>query len=289
MKTLSALMLTLSIAGMAAMVNLVVADEGAKPAWQTKFNEVYRLADGQNARFIPRPFIPERDAYHAEHHPQIANHPGQYGFRWTDGKPRQAYWSTDEGTVASALYMAGIDRADLDGISDVFELKVPGDWIVRYSAGRDAMLADIRRELSDATDGAIRVEPARVEREVIVARGRFTPKPLPDAPREPKAVHLYIDKLDSTEGAGGGTASMDGFLRHVGDTIGLKVIDETEPHKGNVEWANNHSVSDAQKSSEKRDALLKNVTEQTGLEFKLERRPVDVWRVIDTTNKSGGL
>jgi hypothetical protein len=31
------------------------------------------------------------------------------------------------------------------------------------------------------------------------------------------------------------------------------------------------------------------VSEQTSLEFRIEKRKVDAWRVIDTTGKAGGL
>src|SRR5688500_11369728 len=38
------------------------ADE-AKPEWRKKFEEVYRLDDDEVVKFIPPPFIPERELY----------------------------------------------------------------------------------------------------------------------------------------------------------------------------------------------------------------------------------
>ena len=272
----------------AVVVSPARSEESVGP-WEAKFNEVYRLADGENAKLIPPPFTPERGAYHQKHNSQIVRIPGQYGFRWKNGKLEQRYWSTDPGTVASALYMANIDVADLDGVRDVFDVKVPGDWIVRAGAPREAILADIQRELTKATNGRIRVEPARIEKDVIVASGTYAFKPLPNAGRRPDSVHLFTDTMDPEEGAGGGTGTMDEFLRRIGDVVDLKVINETKPRKAKVEWTNNNSIHSAAKSDEKRNQLLKNVTEQTSLEFKVERRMIDVWRVIDTTNAAGGL
>jgi hypothetical protein len=271
------------------------ADKSDKPAdtpeWQAKFEETYRLADGQNAKFLSRPFIPERDAYHAKHHPQIANHPGQYTFRYTkDGKLAQNRWSSISGDVASALRVADINPVNLEGTRDVFDLPVEGDWIFRSGAPREAVLADVQRELTQAMDGRVKIEPVRVEKDVIVARGKYAQKPLENpAPREPNDVHLFTDVLDTEEGSGGGTGKLAELLRHVGEMVNQQLINETDAHKGDVSWVNNRSAHDAAKSPEQRDLLLKNLAAQTSLDFKVERRTVDAWKVTDTSDKAGGL
>ena len=262
----------------------------AKPAWQAGFDAVYRLADGENAKLIRPPFTAERDAFHrANAHPSLYDTPGQYGFRWKDGKAERWSYSTAKGTVASAMEAAGVQVADLDGTRDLFDLPVDGDWIVREGADREAILADVQRALAEATDGRIQIEPARIEKDVVVARGRYAFKSWPGAPRDPDDIHIFTDKIDLESGSGGGTDSLAGFLRHVGDTIGQKVIDETEPHEGDVEWRNNMSAHDATKTSAQRDQLLNNLAAQTSLKFTVERREVDVWRVTDAKGEAGGL
>jgi hypothetical protein len=262
----------------------------AEPAWRGKFDEVYRLSEGENAKLIAPPFTDARHAFHrANAHASIVHVAGQYGFRWKDGRAERESWSTDPGTVESALGMAELDAVDLEGSRDLFDLKVPGDWIVREGADREAILEDIQRELKRATDGRIRIEPAKVEKDVIVARGRYAFKPLADAPTDPDSVHLFTDTFNEDEGGGGGTAPLADLLRRVGDVAGQKVINETEPHDGDVSWRNHRSANDAGAAPAKRNRLLKNVAAQTSLQFRIERREVDVWRVVDTTGQAGGL
>ena len=262
----------------------------AEPAWRGKFDEVYRLSEGENAKLIAPPFTEARDAFHrANAHASIVHVAGQYGFRWKDGRAERESWSTDPGTVESALGMAELDAVDLEGSRDLFDVKVPGDWIVREGADRAAILEDIQRELKRATDGRIRIEPAKMEKDVIVARGRYAFKPLGESPPDEDSVHLVTDKFNDNEGGGGGTGPLADMLRRVAEFANQKVINETEPHGGDVSWRDHRSASDARKSPADRDRLLKNVTAQTSLKFRIERREVDVWRVIDTTEQAGGL
>jgi hypothetical protein len=284
-----------AIAWMLAVVTFTINGNVASadtPPWREKFDEVYRLADGENAKLIPAPFIDERAAYHREAHPGVGNTPGQYGFKWNNGKLRQSSWWSAPGTVASALSKAGIEGVDLDGLGGVYDMEVAGDWIVRADATREQVLADIERILHKATDGKIKVEKIKLEKDVIVARGKYAQKlitePAPP-PREPKDVHLFVNTLDAREGAGGGVGTLDEFIKRVAQIAGMKVVNEAEPLKGKVSWTNNYDANDAQKSSELRELLLKHVSEQTSLQLSIERRTVDAWRVIDTTGTSGGL
>lgn len=262
----------------------------AKPEWRARFDAQYRLAEGENAKLIRPPFTAERDAFHrARAHKSLFNRPGQYGFRWENGKADMWSWSSDPGTVTSALEAAGIEAVDLEGTRDLFDLPVHGDWIVRHGADRAAILADVQRALSEATDGRVRVERGKMEKDVLVARGRYAFKPWPGAPRDADHIHLFTDVIDLEEGSGGGTDSLAGFLRHVAGVIGQKMIDETEPHAGELSWRNNRSAHDATKTTALRDRLLENLAKQTSLKFSVERREVDVWRVTDETGEAGGL
>jgi hypothetical protein len=275
-----------------AMLALDAATAFAQTPALQKLEETYRLADGENAKLIPPPFSDERAAYHREAHPGVTNCPGQYGFKWKDGKLlRRASWWSEPGTVASALSKAGIEGVDLDGLTDLFDMPVAGDWIVRDGATREQILADVERILDKTTDGKIKVQKIRVEKDVIVARGKYEQKLItdPPPPREPKDVHLFVNNLDGTEGAGGGGGTLDRFFKRVAQVAGMKIVNEAEPYKGDVSWTNNRDADEAQKSSEMRERLLKHVSEQTSLEFRIEKRKVDAWRVIDTTGKAGGL
>jgi hypothetical protein len=264
------------------------ANAGEAPAWQGRFQEVYRLVDGENAKLIPTPFIPERADFHRQQRPNLSI-AGQYRLRWAPGKDFQHVTWDSEATVATALSVAGLDVSDLEGLRGVLDLDVPGDWVARAGAPRDAILADVQRALAKATDGRIRIEHARVEKPVIVARGRWAFKRLPNAVRQSQKVHLFTDTLDAQDGAGGGSGSLAAMLKYIGHVADQKMIDETEPHMGKVTWKNNASAGKAARTPEARDQLLKNISDQTSLTFVTENRTVDVWRVIDTTGKAGGL
>src|SRR4029079_13111947 len=131
---------------------------------------------------------------------------------------------------------------DLDGLGGVYDMEVAGDWIVRVGATREKILADIERILAKVTDGKVKVQKIKVEKDVIVARGTYKQKLLtePAPPREPKDVHLFVNKLDPQEGAGGGIGSLDEFLKRVADVADMKVFNEAAPLKGAVSWTNNH-------------------------------------------------
>jgi hypothetical protein len=269
----------------------VASATAAEPDWQTKFDLTYRLADKENAKFIPAPFIPERAAFHKKQHPYVQGIPGQYGFAWDGKRVQQRRWSSDPGTVASAMEIAGVERVDLGGVSDLFDLKIAGDWIVRKDAPKKDVVKDVSRILEKVSEGKVHIEPVEIEKDVLVARGKYELKKLhdPPAPRQPDNVHLYVDKLDAEEGAGGGTGTMLEFLERIGELAKIKVVDETGSRKAKVSWSNNHSAGDASKTPQNRERFLKNVTAQTGLEFRTERRKTQAFKVTDPTGKSGGL
>jgi hypothetical protein len=264
------------------------AAAGLVPNWRPKFDALYRLADGEDAKLIAPPFSAERNAMHLSRGEDLRM-PGQYWLTWRNGRTDLESWSftSSPGTVASGLLQAGIDPVDLEGPPDLLDLPAPGDWIVREGADRAALLAAVRRELVRATNGAVRIEPARRVKDVIVARGRFEFKSLNFPGRHSKAaVQVFADKR---EPSGGGSTTVSGLLRKVADRMGQKILDETEPHDGYISWEDHRSSQGAKAGTPLGDELLKNVARQTSLEFRVERREVDVWVVGPDPGKAGGL
>jgi hypothetical protein len=115
-----------------------------------------------------------------------------------------------------------------------------------------------------------------VEREVVVARGRFQLRPL-EAGRD--TIEIYGATLTPGIG-GGGSGDYAEFLRWVGRFIepNRRIIDEVEVRpESPISWhLNSRSPFTERMRREDRDerAVLGHLAEQTGLTFTTERRTV---------------
>ena len=142
-----------------------------------------------------------------------------------------------------------------------------------------AFVEILRNELN----AKIRVDPRRETQSVVVASGSYTFTPLPNAPRQPNSIHIYTDSLDSTEGAGGGGGNLNELFRHLENSFSVQFLNETNvPSDRQFEWANHRSgyVPPNVSASDRRVALgqlLDNLHTQTGLDFSIEDREVDMW------------
>jgi hypothetical protein len=132
---------------------------------------------------------------------------------------------------------------------------------------------------------AIHFERRTVEREVIVASGRyeFRPHPSGDHPDYvPVTSEAKITKSARIETAD----SLPEFLRYLERTLEIKVVDETEPMEnttirygrsgGALGW-----MVDPEQRRESLGALLDNLAKTTSLQFKVERRPAQMWVVTE--------
>jgi hypothetical protein len=122
-----------------------------------------------------------------------------------------------------------------------------------------------------------------IERDVIVATGRYEFRPLGGLSNE-RAVHLGTGSFPSEQG-GGGSGSLRQMLDWLGDRVGRLVIDETEPSNAMIHWRDHlaRTTHDTASGSEPGRALLtrllENVSMQTSLTLRQERRKVKVWSV----------
>ena len=105
-----------------ALVTIILACSAAatnpdadarQPAWRAAFDAVYRLDPGEDARFVPAPFMPERGNYYREvAHRQgnpVLSVRGGFAFFWTDdGKLERWSFRAGDGNVASALDDCGV-------------------------------------------------------------------------------------------------------------------------------------------------------------------------------------
>ena len=203
-------------------------------------------------------------------------------FRW-DGRLR--HWgSMGTNSLQQVLgFVVKLGRGEFDGPAELLNMPVPGDWIVSQDASETDQLKALEKILADELTKPIQFTPRDIEREVIVAAGRYQFRPLGGLPTE-RAVHLGTELLPPVDG-GGGSGSLREMLDWLGNRVSRLVIDETESSNEKVQWrdhlarAMNEIASDNELGRELLKRLLENVSKQTSLTFHPERRRVRVWVV----------
>ncbi len=261
------------------------------PTWRKKFEEVYRLENGQILKRIAPPFIPERRDYYVNEHSYqasaIPQGPAIMNFSW-DGKLKgEGMGFGGVRDLTEPLDLFGLQSYEYEGPEELLSLKLPGDWIVRTNTTIEERMAALEQLLAEEIDRKISFEKRMVERKVIVASGEFEFHPLSGTHKD-TWLHIYSDELDPDERAGGGTAqTITDLLTTLGNQVGIPVIDETNANKeismpfGHHRSSYLRKVKDEAEKRRKLEMLLENLTKQTELQFAIEHRPVEVWFVTE--------
>jgi WD40 repeat protein/beta-lactamase regulating signal transducer with metallopeptidase domain len=255
------------------------------PAWRLRLDQKYALADDQILKRVGPPYPPERSD-HLFYSSGMGRPDSQWGevFRW-DGRLRPL-GSVGRNRLQDVLgFVLKLRRGEFDGPADLLNRPIPGDWIVRPGASPTDQLKALERILADELKTPIHFTHREVEQEVIVAAGRYQFHALGDRPNE-RFVHLGTESLPSNTG-GGGSGSLREMLDWLGDRVSRVVIDETGSSNEMIEWRDhlartrNEIVSDTESGRESLKRLLENVSKQTSLTFRHERRQVKVWSVSE--------
>ncbi|MHC4629385.1 MAG: hypothetical protein ACYTDV_20600, partial [Planctomycetota bacterium] len=145
-------------------------------------------------------------------------------------------------------------------------------------------LKALEKILADELGRNIRFVKRMVERQAIVAKGRYKFSPLATA-KDNKWVHVFVGDFDPDAGSSGGTASsVADFLGAFGDDLDIAMIDQTEPSgQIQVPYRNRLSrlpstlgrMADPTKKANLLAEVLNNVSLQTNLKFEVTRRPVE--------------
>jgi hypothetical protein len=269
----------------------------ARQQWRQRFDEVYRLAEGEVLKRIAPPFIPERLEYYREMHggrtmPRGSDQRFALILFW-DGRLRLwgegAAFSRPLGYVLNSVLR--LPSYEYEGPQALLDLLVPpGDWIVRDEAPSEAKLRALEELVARELGRRIHFEKRSVEREALVATGRFQFHPLAQAAetRPDKSVHVSALDAATDPRSGAGTArSLSEFLRRLGDAIQIPVLDRTEPNESaRISYSLHRSsrlqdIADEQERARRLKALLDHVTAQTELQFEIRKEPVEVWYVTE--------
>ncbi len=264
-------------------------------AWQEKFYSIYRLDDGQVLKRITPPFIPERREYFKLAQPgrYSANTPyqlaKQFIFSWDgDLNIRNMPMGGGIPRLRTILESAiGLGRNEYDIPPEVLSMDMSGDWIMRKDIPQEELLQALEQIIKEETGKDIHFVKQKAEAKVIVARGTYRLTPLPDA-KEKDCVHVFTDKMDTYQGAGGGRGTVGRFLRWVGDhRINTMILAQTESADVELSWRNHYSSDLSglepykQQHNEKVEMLLSNLARQMGLIFERGTTAVERWFVAE--------
>ncbi len=268
--------------------------QAKKPQWRMRFDKVYRLDDEQLLRYIPEPYIPERSDFYFHQF-------SRWGWFWVSMKnmprmPESAILTWDEKknqakggmpsgrkTLIDLLRDFSFYKREFEGDPALLEHRVPGDWIKRDSARRVDVLAAFQNILNSQLDLAIRFVPHEVERDAFIAGGTFEFHPL-GGEYANEQIHLFAEKPDPPDNirGGGGSGDLDHFLDYVGRLGKIRIINENKAAAvENLIWRQHSSATSGplQKDPALFEMLLKNVSQQTSLRFRKERRNERIWLV----------
>ncbi len=242
----------------------------------------YRLAPAQFVRHVAPPYPAARTEYYHVGHPgqadTIPRGPDGMTFHWEDRQLRNYGMAFGSGySLTSVLGIAlNLKSQQIDGPDDLLQKRLAGDWIVRPASPREPMLRQHELILRKDFGAHVKFEFRKVEREVYVASGVYQFRPLPG---EPEDVQIFGAALVPDSGAGGGSGDFAEFLDWLGRWIETPVVDElTARPEGRLSWwlhARSPFTEQMQKEDHDAEMVLKNVAEQTGLQFTKEHREVE--------------
>ena len=266
-------------------------DSSEQQDWEAGFERVYRLEPGRVVKRVPPPFIPERHALCVAHnHLQGKDDPAYMIFHATPGGPVRdsgnAYGGDGKLPLRQVLeFPFGMASYQFEGPDELLSLDLMGDWVIDPDAPPAAKLAAVTGIIREAHGRLVRFELRQLEREVIVATGRFFLTPLPEL-REPKLLHLFTGFIDPARG-GQKTGTLDDFFQNLAGYAGQAVVDETTGARPKeLTWVLQNSAYLANKPAGPgreriRQELLDNVSKQTGLKLQVTRRKVPVWVAVE--------
>lgn len=271
----------------------------AKPRWRVRFDEVYRLADGELLRHIPEPYIPERSDFffhqfsrwgwfHALPNDAMPRVPESAVLTWDEQADRVAGgMGGGRLTVTDLLRNLGFQERQFVGDSEFFARRVPGDWIKREVVDCEDLLVVFEKVLNSELGMSVHFTPRQVERDVFVAGGTFELRPLGNGYGD-YTIHLFAGEPDPVGEirGGGGSGDLDHLLDYVGRLGKVRIVNKTEDSDiENLVWRQHSSAGSARLSTDPSffEGLLGSVSKQTSLRFEKQRQTERVW-FIESTN-----
>ncbi|HEV3445358.1 MAG TPA: hypothetical protein VG099_11995, partial [Gemmataceae bacterium] len=276
-------------------------DEAKAPAWKAEFRKAYGLRDDELIRRVAPPY-PEcraeyfrnliREAYKRskldppedEVNQAMSDHFTKFG--WKDGWPVDQLTMQNTpiqpdvgGTLGQLIHMTtGFGHTRTEGEAELLDRKVTGDFVVRASADPAKVAAALEKILRKECHLRVSLAVQEVERDVYVLSGKYEAKPL--AGRKKNLVEVYSFELTDRTTGGGGSGALQVMADHIEGFIeGRIAIGAVTGAPKEVEWHFNYRspVTDAERAQDHdAEAVMKNITAQTGLTVNLEKQKIKV-------------
>jgi uncharacterized protein (TIGR03067 family) len=270
------------------------AAKAAEPAWKAEFDKVYGLKDGEVLKRVAPPYSGSREEFYTsirgeprEDQPHDRNFSV---FHWKGGRVQFGSATTpvnpDEGMpLAGLLGHLSFPRQEVEGDDALLDTTITGDFVLRPGADPAKVAARLGGILRKDCNLAVALAIREVEREVVVARGKYRSKPLPG--KDSNHIELYATELQRPEaGNGGGSAAFSKFLcADLGGFINRRLVNEVEGAPKHVSFHYSFrslmvkdptTGVDTYAEDTDPEKVLKNVAAQTGLTFTTEKRNVPV-------------
>jgi beta-lactamase regulating signal transducer with metallopeptidase domain len=263
------------------------------PPWTARFNEVYRLENGQTLKQITPPFIPERRHYYIDEEippaSGIPDPPDYFGLRWDAAHQRtRSIFGTSPRLGSLLEHVIGLRYDEYDGPVELLDLELPGDWIVCDNAPQETRLRAFEQLLGEGLGRHIRFERRVAARQTIVATGRFRFHPVYERERvcvfsgdswatDNPGELFFLDHADSTQE----------FVRKLGALVRMPILDQTDkapettiPFCADLDAAL-RDVENSDFKMQRLKSLLANVSAQTALQFEIRPESCEVWHVTE--------
>lgn len=247
--------------------------------WRQAFDAAYGLAPGQDARYVPPPFIPQRQLFwDAEQQRGAAP-------RWKLGETRITFVLDDKGlhwtsfgggsgnVFEAVRFCAGLKEYEIDPSVQGIQ-GLDGDWVVRQSVGLEQRLAAIAGIVGQKLGRPVHFVRRTVRQEAIVVRGTYA---------ETDKVEGHVLSIDDGSGRGPQQVpTQEGppqrLLELVADLMGKRVFNEASfPDNLLIKYQMRLDLP----RRENIKAILARLAEQTSLTFDLEPRDMPVWAIED--------
>ena len=264
----------------------VAVEQLPNPDLAKEFHEIYRLEAEEVFKLIKPPFVLGRQEYlltTPRYSSFALQHPGHHcGFHW-DGELKAHSFSSSPSLWWVLYYVLDIPEYDYN-LPKELKVNLCGDWIVRADSPKDEQLRALEEIIYAELHRSIHFEKRKVEREVIVATGRYKFKPHPSG-EFPNHVYLTWDgTLGNPERTVDSLAEIFRYLERV---IKMKIVDETESMENTpIRYKESQNLGriphEPELRSERLSALLDNLARTTSLRFTVERQPAEIWFVTET-------
>lgn len=280
-----------------AVASAATQPAATQPAgdWRARFDVVYRLEPGQNVKLIPMPFIAERGLYFQEKEPvrarQYPDGPYVYMFRWDGAGISRASngWTQKFGETSLEgvfTFIMNFRGYDVEFPEELKSVPVAGDWVVREGLSDEVLLDELCQMIQRNGGPAIRFEKQTRTRPVLVAAGKYQFRQAPGT-REGRLA-LFVDRPDPADLIGGTSSNLrlEQLIEELGAKIGAWPSIETSERPSGQIRVDRHSSSYLPATNPARqeafEKLLAVVSQQSGLDLRLEMREVPMWVVIPT-------